>query len=165
MTGQQKAFYLALNEYFDVNPYNEWFKASFSSVLKEFDASHYSGSANTALHTDIGSPFATNPTWSGLSDGVREDLEEKGSTAWHELVKILKPNVILFSASPSFEKKYFFNQSTRWQKHDAGSKRPLLKSEFEISPEITSTVLFQVQGRKPFLQTKKEQKLEFHKFI
>ncbi len=63
------------------------------------------------------------------------------------------------------KKKYFFNQSTRWQKHDAGSKRPLLKSEFEISPEITSTVLFQVQGRKPFLQTKKEQKLEFHKFI
>ena len=109
--------------------------------------------------------FATNPTWSDLSDGARSPLEEKGSTAWHKLVKILKPNIILFSASPGFEKKILFNQSTRWQKYDVGSKRPLLKGEFEISPEITSTVLFQVQGRKPFLQTKEEQKLEFHKFV
>jgi hypothetical protein len=38
--GKASSLYEAYDEYFNKNPYNSWFKASFSSVLKSFSASH-----------------------------------------------------------------------------------------------------------------------------
>ena len=56
----------ALNEYFSIAPYKQWFN-SLEPILTGFDASYYGNKTNTAIHTDLLSPIATNPTWSKLS--------------------------------------------------------------------------------------------------
>lgn len=163
--GTDNSLFVAYNEYFSKNPYNSWFKASFKSVLESFEASHYNGASNTALHTDIGSPYATSPTWSGLSAAIKLKLEQMGSKSWHDLVKILEPDIILFSASYSFEKKIRFKQIAKWKEIDVKADRPLLSAKFQINSQKKTSVLFQVQGRKPFLKTNKEEKIKFNQYI
>lgn len=163
--GTVNSMYTSYNEYFLKKPYDSWFKASFKSVLESFDASHYDNSTNIALHTDIGSPYATNPTWSGLSPYDRQKLEPLGSISWHNLTKILEPDVILFSASYSFEKKIKFPQIGSWIEIDVNADRPLLSGKFQINKTKVTSVLFQVQGRKPFLKTNKDEKLKFKNHI
>lgn len=163
--GSINSLYVAYNKYFSEQPYNAWFKASFISVLESFDASHYNNAVNTVLHTDIGSAFATNPTWSGLSNDDRQVLEPMGSKSWHDLMKILEPNIILFSASNSFEKKIKFQQIGKWTEINVNADRPLLSGKFKINEARKTSVLFQIQGRKPFLKTKREAKLKFKNYI
>lgn len=160
-----ESLYSAYNEYYDKTPYNSWFKASFESVLKSFAASHYEAE-NVALHTDIGSPYATSPTWSGLNDLDRSILEPKGSAIWHKLMAVFEPDVILLSASKGFEKKITIPATdTSWTKIDVKSDTPLLVRKYKINENKITWVLFQVQGRKPFLRTKKEEKLKFSEYI
>jgi hypothetical protein len=163
--GTIDSIYTSYNEYFCKQPYSGWFKASFKSVLESFVASHYNGAENAALHTDIGSSYATNPTWSGLSQINRQFLEKSGSISWHKLLEILEPDIILFSASNSFEKKINFKQIGKWTEINVIADRPLLSGKFEIVSGKKTSVLFQVQGRKPFLKTSKEEKLKFKNYI
>jgi hypothetical protein len=166
--GDVNSLYTSYNEYFYKKSYGGWFKSSFKAALKSFDASHYNGEKNTALHTDIGSPYATNPTWSGLTGQRlpdRQKLESLGSTSWHNLIKILEPDVILFSASNSFEQKIKFQQIGKWKEFEVKANRPLLSGKFQIAAAKLTSILFQVQGRKPFLQTSEEEKLKFNKYI
>ena len=163
--GSIESLYIAYNNYFLKNPYNSWFKASFGSVLTSFDASHYHNALNTALHTDIGCSYATSPTWTGLTKSDKNVLEHIGAKSWHSLVEILEPDVILYSASNNFENKISFPQVGNWTSINVNSKSPLLKGTFKISQNKNSAVLFQVQGRKPFLQTSKEEKLKFKDHI
>lgn len=163
--GSVASLYSAYNNYFLTNPYNAWFKASFSAVLASFGASHYDNAQNTALHTDIGCSYATSPTWTGLTNTEKNILEPIGAKSWHSLVEILEPDVILFSASNNFENKISFPQVGNWTSINVNSKSPLLKGAFKVSQNKNSVVLFQVQGRKPFLQTSKEEKLKFKAHI
>lgn len=163
--GTIESLYTAYNNYFLKHPYNAWFKASFRTVLESFNASHYDKAINTALHTDIGCSFATSPTWSGLKNDQKSILETIGAKSWHSLVEILEPDVILFSASPNFEKKIIFPQIGNWETIKVNSKSPLLIGKFKVSNTKDAVVLFQVQGRKPFLQTSKEEKLKFKEHI
>lgn len=163
--GSVASLYSAYNNYFLKNPYNSWFKASFGAVLASFDSSHYENAQNTALHTDIGCSYATSPTWTGLTSSDKNVLEHIGAKSWHSLVEILEPDVILFSASNNFENKISFPQVGSWTSINVKSKSPLLKGTFKISQNKNSIVLFQVQGRKPFLQTCKEEKLKFKEHI
>ena len=80
-------------------------------------------------------------------------------------MEILEPDVILFSASNNFENKISFPQVGNWTSINVNSKSPLLKGTFKVSQNKNSVVLFQVQGRKPFLQTSKEEKLKFRAHI
>jgi hypothetical protein len=50
------------------------------------------------LHTDLCSPAATDPTWSGLSDGEQRSLSA-GYWLWHDLVEALRPHLILMSVA------------------------------------------------------------------
>lgn len=166
--GSVVSIYNAYNNYFRINPYNSWFKSSFQVVLKSFNATHYDiydGFENIAIHTDICSPFATNPSWSNLSNNEKTILENYGNLSWHNLVKILEPDVILFSASRDSEKKIKFFQLENWIPIDVKAKSPLLKGKFKINDNKVCTILFQIQGRKPFLKTKKEEKISFSKYI
>jgi len=163
--GTVNSLYNAYNEYFSKKPYDGWFKASFNSVLESFNASHYNSAPNIALHTDIGSSYATNPTWSGLSPCERQKLEPMGSTSWHNLIEILEPDVILFSASYSFDKKIKLQQIGKWIEIDVKADRPLFSGKFQINKTKETSVLFQVQGRKPFLKTKKDEKIKFKNHI
>jgi hypothetical protein len=163
--GSIASLYTAYNNYFLTNPYNSWFKASFGSVLTSFGASHYDNALNTALHTDIGCSYATSPTWTGLTNTEKNILELIGAKSWHSLVQILEPDVILFSASNNFENKISFPQVGNWTSINVNSKSPLLKGTFKVSQIKNFIVLFQVQGRKPFLQTSKDEKLKFKDHI
>lgn len=161
----EKGLELALNNYFKRNPYNTWFKGSFGAVLQSFDASFYGTAKNTAIHTDVCSPWATIPTWSKLPENVRQGLEKEGHERWKKLIAELLPDVILFSASPGFEQKIDFpSLDEAWRAIDVKAKRPLLVRRFKIN-EKTTQVFFQVQGRRPFLQTSREEKLKFSQYL
>lgn len=159
--GSIPSLYDSYNEYFRKQPYGKWFKASFGAVLSSFSSSHYGEESNTALHTDIGSPFATSPTWSKLDKHHRASLESYGSKSWHRLVQILEPDVILFSASRDFQRKILLPQIGTWIEIDVGSDTPLLSGTFQVSHTVLTSVLFQIQGRMPFLRTRKEEKEKF----
>tara|TARA_B110000503_G_scaffold29295_1_gene46927 strand:+ start:3116 stop:3778 length:663 start_codon:yes stop_codon:yes gene_type:complete len=163
--GTDKGLALALNNYFKHKPYNAWFKGSFAAVLQSFEASFYEEAKNTAIHTDICSPWATIPTWSKLPEKIRQELEIEGHELWKKLILELQPDVILFSSSPNHEQKIDFpSLDKEWKSVDVGAKRMLLVRRFQINGKITQ-VLFQVQGRKPFLQTSRMQKLMFNQHI
>ncbi len=58
------AYRTAMNEYFERNPYTKWFDR-FEYSLNEIGASYYSTNIKPcrAIHIDIHSPIATDPTW------------------------------------------------------------------------------------------------------
>jgi len=97
ITPDERARYIdALSAYFCSNPYMGWFSA-FEPMLCGMGASYYAGQPSTALHTDICSPVATDPTWNGLSRDEQESLKAKGVSLWHELLEALCPNVVAIS--------------------------------------------------------------------
>jgi hypothetical protein len=57
----------ALDSYFRSAPYRRWFDQGFERVLNGLSATYYAGFPNAALHTDLLSPLATDPTWGGLA--------------------------------------------------------------------------------------------------
>ncbi|MEO7860785.1 MAG: hypothetical protein ABIU05_10120 [Nitrospirales bacterium] len=103
-----------LCNYFKVNPYERWFNRSFELLLQAFDASYYGNSypnrvapkwwlprQNVAIHTDIGTPLATNPTWSNLNNSETVRLQAKGLPLWRDLIAMIEPHMILISVAKS----------------------------------------------------------------
>ncbi len=88
----------ALSAYFRTKPYCEWFN-SFEQVLKGVGASYYPGAGSTALQTEIGSPVATDPTWSRLRRAKQKELEAIGGPLWHSLLDALEPDIVLISVA------------------------------------------------------------------
>ena len=88
----------SLNQYFEANPYWTWFR-NFEPLLSALGSDYKSNSRTSgrALHTDICSPLATNPTWSKLKAAERRQLSEDGLILWTDLVKELSPHVMLVS--------------------------------------------------------------------
>ena len=104
---EEKGLEAVYNNYFEYNPYS-WFK-SFECILNGLDASYYSekGMPNRVLHTDICSPWATDPTWSKLPNQEKKNLmeNEHGFEQWKQLIRQLKPDIILFSIPEEYIKK------------------------------------------------------------
>lgn len=97
LSGQNYDDYLgALKRYFREQPYRRWF-SSIEPILQGMASSFYEGQANTALHTDLCSPLATDPTWSNLPGGVQTRLAASGYALWERLVTELAPHVLLIS--------------------------------------------------------------------
>jgi hypothetical protein len=170
--GAIESLITSFNNYFKLerNPYNSWFKASFSAILHSFDASHYDLAKNNALHTDIAIPYATDPTWTGLTNLEKLYFEPIGQKIWHNLIEILEPDIILISASGGFQNKILFPKIHEyWEVIIQKEKYPVLFNQFKVNNKITD-VIFQTQGRKPFLNMTKEEKinikntLELHKY-
>ena len=86
-----------LNSYFEYNPY-KWF-ANFEKVLKQFDASYYKGKnrPNIALHIDIYSAIATDPTWGKLSKFQQNNIQR--TDLFKKLFDLLNPDIIIFSVN------------------------------------------------------------------
>jgi hypothetical protein len=159
--GTIESLVIAFNNYFKLNrnPYNSWFKASFGAILQSFDASHYDINKNNALHTDIAIPYATDPTWKGLSNAEKLYFEPIGQRIWHNLVEILEPDIILISASGGYQNKILFPKiHENWQVIIQKEKHPVLFNQFRVNKKITD-VIYQTQGRKPFLNMTKDEKL------
>ena len=101
-----------LNEYFKFNPYDDWFNTFTEKIMNKMNISYYSnkGFINRALNTDLCTPIATNPTWDGLVNNKKtripndlsDELKKQGFKIWIELIKILKPNVILISLAKGY---------------------------------------------------------------
>lgn len=101
-----------LCNYFKIRPYTAWFNRSFEALLQALGSSFYGGrypalrappwwapQRNTALHTDIGTPIATNPTWSKLPPVVTTQLRSEGFELWRDLIIELEPHIILISVA------------------------------------------------------------------
>lgn len=91
----------ALGGYFRICPYWAWF-STIEPLLNGMGASYSLGNSSIALHTDICSPVATDPTWSRLDVEDRRILEADGVTLWHSLLKVLRPQVVLLSIAKRY---------------------------------------------------------------
>ena len=89
----------AMSAYFRTEPYSSWFGA-FERVLNGVGTSYYAGeAASTALHTDICSPVATNPTWRTLGPTAQSALVKDGGPLWHMFLKVLRPQIVVLSVA------------------------------------------------------------------
>ena len=89
----------AMSAYFVTEPYSNWFN-TFEQLLNGAGSSYYTEKAgSTALHTDICSPIATDPTWSGLERTTRVALAADRHPLWHELLKVLRPQIAVLSVA------------------------------------------------------------------
>jgi hypothetical protein len=107
----------ALNGYFHEPancPYKQWFN-SFEHLLSGLDCSYYGDAPNTALHTDLCSPLATDPTWSKLRPEARQQLLKSGTCLWHSLVEWLSPDLIIASVARSHLSRISFVQHDSWR--------------------------------------------------
>ena len=111
--GEQNRYLKALSAYFREDPYSRWF-SSFEPLLNGLGASYYAGTASTALHTDICSPVATNPTWTGLNDDERKSLEADGGPLWHELLEVLRPQLVVLSVARHHLERIRFPARGNW---------------------------------------------------
>ena len=110
----------AMSAYFRTYPYRDWFRA-FEPLLNGAGASYYAGQASTALHTDICSPVATDPTWSELEKAKKRNAECAALTAdggplWHMLLKVLRPQIVAISVAKKHLKRIEFTPIDReWE--------------------------------------------------
>ena len=103
----------ALSGYFRTDPYSSWFSA-FEPLLNGAAASYYADHASTALHTDICSPVATNPTWSKLGEGAQAALQAHGGPLWHTLLEALRPHVVTLSVARHHLARIEFDALGEW---------------------------------------------------
>lgn len=104
----------ALSAYFRTDPYRAWFRA-YEPLLDGLGAAYGDGGASTALHTDICSPVATDPTWSRLPGRDRSALAVDGVPLWHVLVRGLRPHVVVLSVAKAHLERIRFRASTDWR--------------------------------------------------
>lgn len=115
LDGRHHREYLeALNGYFRNAPYRKWFN-SYEPLLNGFGASYYNGQSNTALHTDLCSPLATDPTWSRLSQEQKAMLQASGIALWHELLRTLEPDAIICSVAKQHLGSIGFPLASEWK--------------------------------------------------
>lgn len=131
------AYAEAMNEYFQIAPYSAWFRPSFEEVLLGMGASFYGGAENVAIHTDLFSPIATDPTWSRLG-AARDALGREGVRLWHDLVRLLEPDVIVVSIAKGYLESIRFD----WR----GSWRPVYVVE-RTNPYVVSVRTLMVEGK------------------
>ncbi len=104
----------AMSDYFRAKPYSRWFNA-FEPLLNGMNASYYGHKLSTALHTDLCSPIATDPTWSKLDKMHQAALQTKGIPLWHKLLQELQPQVIIVSIARKYLDYIGFESVTDWK--------------------------------------------------
>lgn len=157
----------AMSAYFCTDPYGSWF-GTFEPLLNGAGSSYYAGKAvSTALHTDICSPVATDPTWTGLGKAERKTLEADGGPLWHMLLEALRPQVVLLSVARGHLGRIRFAPIADWKaihvfertESDALRKRPYeVKARwFEVGGE-RSLFVFGQAAQRPFGLLSNDQK-------
>lgn len=158
----------ALDAYFHTDPYwGQWFNG-IEPILNGMGVSYKHGHPNTALHTDICSPIATNPTWSALSRKQRAMLEADGVTIWRSLVDALAPDVILVSIAERYLEKIHFSAVSQWQviwKLDRERPYQVWGKLLTIKSSRPSLLAFGRAAQTPFGTISKAKKLEMGRAI
>ncbi len=158
----------ALSAYFGADPYRSWFSA-FEPTLNGLGASYYEGQLSTALHTDICSPVATDPTWSSLDEETRKGLETYGVPLWHTLLNALQPHIVVLSVAKKYESRIEFQALSEREvvyvfkrtKTGAPRKHPVTISAqwYEIGDK-PSLLVFVPAAQKPLGRLSGDQKRE-----
>ncbi len=160
-----------LGDYFKVHPYNGWFH-SFEAVLSGLSASYYPAGSrfrkapdqalNTALHLDVCSPIATDPTWSSpeLPSSTRALLTARGNVIFRRLVDLLRPDIVIASVAAHHMIPFhpaFASMSGWWEilRHDdtVGGKRlpsPLLVRGFAPDGDSPHLIVLGSAANIPF---------------
>jgi hypothetical protein len=131
------------------------------------DASYYGSREYDALHTDLCSPLATDPTWSGLADG-RTKLAAEGLRLWLLLVRLLTPDVILVSVARHYMGMFDFPVLRDWDTiYTIERTNPyrVEASEVEVSPGKRAFLVFGPASQKPFGKVSNLAKLEIGRCI
>lgn len=154
LNGQGYATYLtALNDYFRVDPYSDWFKGSFEELLQGMGASYYDGAESMALHTDLCSPLATQPTWSRLTRWEKAALAPGGIALWHELVAVLGPDVIVVSVARDNLERVRFPRLGEWRDiHTVERTNPyrVQALSLDVAPGRPTLLVFGRAANTPF---------------
>lgn len=98
-----ESVYKTLNQYFDNNPYEDWF-GNFEIVLNSIGATYYRNKKgsnvaceNHSIHIDIYSAIATKKAWSALEPKEISDICD--NKLFKEMLDKLKPDLVLISLS------------------------------------------------------------------
>lgn len=122
-----------LCEYFKRNPYS-WFR-DFEKVLSTVGASYYENRAeNTAIHIDIYSAVATDPTWGKLSDSQRSGIRR--TDLFKKLLEILNPDVIIVSANQTVFREVFYQFRCVKSEEDIGGKIGFFIRKYKCGEKI-----------------------------
>lgn len=159
----------SLDSYFENNPLKSWF-SSFEPILNGLNASYYKGSKlNRAIHTDICSPLATNPTWSLLNDNQRETLFKEGIILWKQLIEELQPDFLFVSIPKNLFHEIFSSSGKELvvfetKKDGEERKKPyqVFLYEYHLKSKKVKVVFGQA-ANKPFDTISESQKFEIGK--
>jgi len=147
-----EAYLRSLNQYFYKRPYSAWFDF-YEESLSGFNCSYYGEKRNTALHTDLLSPLATDPTWNGLSQEDKESLSAQGIPLWHKLIEFLLPDFILVSIRKSYLHEIRFERVDDLEEvFSIPRKNPYAVSvqHLQINPRKRASLVFGKTAQKPF---------------
>jgi hypothetical protein len=120
-------------------------RGTFEGLLNGMDASFYDGSPNTALHTDICSPVATNPTWSKLPEPARAALVKPGRALWNGLMELLEPHAVLISVARRYLDTLDFASESEWAELDRVERRNayiVRHRRLSLGGDVTTTAIF-----------------------
>ena len=171
--GEPDLYLDALSAYFSTDPLRDWFN-SFEHLLNGLGSSYYSGHPSTALHTDICSPVATDPTWRKLDAAARSALKTAGCPLWHTLLDLLRPHVVAVSVAESHLESIEFEALTEWEVihtfdrtgSGAPRKQPIEVSArwYEVGGEL-SMFVFGRAAQKPLARLGDAQKHEMGSIV
>ena len=154
--GDTASLLTVLNEYYRADPYRSWF-GSYEPVLNGLGASYYGTHASTALHTDLFSPIATDPTWSRLSRSERAPLKDFGIRLWHEIADILQPHLVVLSIARAHLSHIDYSYAGDWEvvaeltHGQSGPRRkPYALCCRRTRPNDQPTLAFGSAAQKPF---------------
>ena len=155
----------SLNPYFREKPLRQWF-SSFEPILNGLAASYYNGrNSNIALHTDICSPLATNPTWSKLPKEKQDLLFREGVLIWKNLIEELQPDIMLISVPQLLFRSLFSMTGSElvvFEKKKNGDLRKKPYSVFDHNFKLQNgknvKVVFGLAANKPFDTISEQQK-------
>jgi len=146
-------------------PYRGWFDQGFERVLNGLSASYYDGFRNTAVHTDLLSPLATDPTWGRLSNEERNRLADGGTPLWHRVIRALQPDVIVASVARAHLDRIDFPRTGPWRTihvvDSADRQRPFATEamRIEVAPGKDALLVFGRCTNTPFGSVTHEAKL------
>jgi len=158
----------SLNPYFEDNPLKQWF-SSLEPILNGMGSSFYKKNKfpNRALHTDICSPLATNPTWSKLTKENQNLLFKEGFEIWKQLIEELQPDIMLISVPFNLFKKIIHEPGKLLASFDSKKDNTKRKKEYKVfvynyklTTKKNTKVIFGKAANKPFGTISQEQKIK-----
>lgn len=140
----------ALSGYFKNYPYTKWFNGNYRSFLEGAGAT-YPPSPCVALHTDICSPVATDPKWSGLHADTQVDLMRLGAPLWNDLITYLEPQLVMISVRRAHIDRISIRPLTPWTPAPIELSKPcrVETSWREFPSGARSLIAFGQAGRSP----------------